>query len=231
MTISVLQERSANNAATGATSLGLAFSSSMTAGSSIHGFGTQADTASPTLTMSDTANGSYPAALDTKDDTSGGALQMMAQFKFDNSAAGANTVTVSSTQNNGFLGIWIREIGGTSGYDSSHAANLQTAPGTGADAVTSTNCTPSTQPGLISALSFDTIAGGIPVLGTGFTTGASGWSFSGNNALSESKRYTSTSALSATYTATAIGTDNFITMAAIFKETVAGDTLSGQVCL
>jgi hypothetical protein len=222
MTVSILQERETSISGS-AGSLSLAFASPITPGSSIHVFCSGFDTAT-SFTCSDSVNGSYGAALDTIDQS--GDQQRLAHFKFDSTAAGTPNVTITPNVAVSFLGIWIREIGGTSGYDSAHKANLQPgglAPGT--DVITSGTQAPNTQPGLISALAVNTSANAAPTTGTGFTAGVSGWTFGGaNTSTSESKRYTALTAIAATFTNGA--TNNFATMAAFFKEgaTVAAPT-------
>lgn len=228
MTISVLQEKEASNGSGGAATIVLAFTSNITLGSSIHVICSGSDATATSFTCSDTLNGSYGAALDTIDmaaDTG-----RYAHFNFDNSAAGANTVTITPNATSGFLAILIREIGGTSGLDAGkHAANIQLAPGTVANAVTSGLVTPSTQPGLISALATDSTNDVAPLIGSGFTTGIPAWTFGGvNSAQTESLRYTGLIAIAATFTATS-ATDNYATLAAFYKEIGSGGTNTAKV--
>lgn len=224
MAISILQERESSVSAA-VSSLALAFSSSLTSGSSLHLFGT-ADSAATSISSADSLNGTHGAALDSLVDPSG--PTRVSHFKFDGSAAGASTVTITPNTSQPFCGILIREIGGTSGYDGVHPSNFQgTAPGTATDAVTSGTGTPSVQPGLISALSgsFNATTAVEPATaGTGMSMGIRAWTFGGafpTAAMSESKRYTATTAIAATFTATQTG-DLFITLAAFFKEASGG---------
>jgi hypothetical protein len=219
MTISVLQERETSTSAS-VSSLALAFSSNLTAASSIHAVGTSNDS-NASFTCADTANGSYGAALDNIDAPGGADLQRAAHFKFDNSASGADTVTITLNTSAGFVGILIREIGGTSGFDT-HVGRLQTGPGAGTDAVSTGNATPSVQPGLISAFAQDMSAFNTPAVGTGFTAGIAAFSGFGGAAMarSESKRYTSTAAQAATFTG--VVSDDYVTLAAFFKESGGG---------
>ena len=120
-------------------------------------------------------------------------------------------------------GIWVKEIGGSSGYNgTNHAANLQTAPGTGTDAVTSGLLgTVATVPALVSSMTYSTISGGSGgafTTGTGYTSGAQGWLFGSgsNNAASESERVTAGTSLAATYTLSQA--NRTITQAAVFTE-------------
>lgn len=221
MTISVLQERE-TSIGTSVSSISIALLSTVTAGSSLHSFAAVSD--AQTCTVDDNVNGTHGAFLDSIDDTAD--LELIRQFKFDNSASGTITVKNTASATTAFAGIWVREIGGTSGYDGSHNAQLQLAPGTGTNALSSGTATPGTQPGLISAMSTDTSASSSPSIGSGFTSGLAGWGFgAANSGQSESKRYTSLASIAATFTAP--GTDNYVTLAAFFKE---ADTLMGQIC-
>lgn len=219
MTVSILQERE-TSATASASSIALAFSSNVTAGSSIHSLcASNSDNAS--YTCADTANGSYGAALDNTANSLG---LRLSHFKLDGSAAGADTVTSTLNTATANPAIWIREIGGTSGYDT-HKANAQGSPGTGTDAVTTGTAAPSVQPGLLSGFCFNNIWR-TPLVGTGFTSGAKGWLF-GNApgaeyAQAEHVRYTATTAIAATFTVTTGGgTDTYLTAAAFFKESAA----------
>lgn len=225
MTVSVLQERQNSLNSANAASIALAFSNPVTPGSSIHVICSGVDTAT-SFTCSDSVNGSYGAALDTIDQA--GDTQRLAHFKFDNTAAGTPTVTITPNTSIGFLAIWIREIGGTSGYDSAHKTALQTALGNGTDNVTTGTQAPNNQPGLLSALGVCTSNFVIPAAGTGFTSGISGWSFTiTNTAVSESKRYTSLSAIAATFSNSG-GSNNFATLAAFFKEAASATVAVGR---
>lgn len=121
-------------------------------------------------------------------------------------------------------GIWVKEIGGTSGYDSGAgvAGQVQATPTTAANAVTSGNTgTLTAAASLVSGLSFRTSgAGAGPAVGTAFTSGGLGWSnIVSNCTRSENKRVTGSTAQAATFTAG--GNDAHSTMAAIFKETTS----------
>jgi hypothetical protein len=217
MTTSILQERETSNGAGNVASIQLAFANPVTVGSSIHVICSGIDTAT-SFTCSDSVNGTYGAALDTIDQA--GDTQRLAHFKFDNTATGTPTVTITPNTSIAFLAIWIREIGGTSGYDSAHKTNLQTTLAAGTDVITTGTQAPNTQPGLLSALAVNTSNFVVPTTGTGFTAGASGWTFgTSNTACSESKRYTALTAIAATFTNSA--TNNFATLAAFFKEASA----------
>jgi hypothetical protein len=212
--ISVLQEIQALNTAS-ATTISLAFASPVTDGSSLHIFGSCANAGTPTMSCADSLNGSYGAFLDSINSTVGG--QINNHWKFDNAAGGITTVTITFSASVTFRLIWVREIGQSAGF-LTHAGQEQNLPGTGANAVSSGNATPSSQPGLISAMVQEVVGAGTGYsAGTGFTAGIAGWG-STPTALSESKRFTTTSAQAATFTDSNGATGNSITLAAFFKE-------------
>lgn len=210
--IGVLQEIQALNTAAG-TTISLAFASAITAGSSLHIFGSCANAGTPTMSCADSLNGSYGAFLDSINSTVGG--QINNHWKFDNAAGGITTVTITFSASITFRLIWAREIGQSGGY-LTHAGQEQNLPGSGANAVSSGNATPSSQPGLISAMVQEVVGAGTGYsAGTGFTAGITGW---GSTGLSESLRFTTTSAQAATFTDSNGATGNSITLAAFFKE-------------
>ncbi len=128
--------------------------------------------------------------------------------------------TINITTAGATPSVWVGEIGGSSGYQTS-IGNVQ-APGVNStDGITSGLLgTLSAQPALIYSVSF-TIGGAVPCsAGTGFTIAtASGWT---GFAASESKRVTATTSVAATWTNTGGTSKNFITIAAVFTETAAG---------
>jgi hypothetical protein len=217
MTAAVLQERETSTAAS-VSSLALAFTSNVTAANAIHAIGTAAD--SSTQTCADSLNGTYGASLNALDDATN--LQRMDHWKFNNSLGGANTVTLSLSSASTSTGIWIKEISGvtTTAFDKS-AGQLQTAPTTAADALTSgATATLSAQPALVSGLSVITgAASGIPAVGTGFTDGGAGWAGI-SAARSENERVTGTTGVAATFTAAS--NVAHLTVVAVFTEAAAG---------
>lgn len=177
-----------------------------------------------------------------------GAFGQIAQFWALFAAGGNITVTGNFGATSTGRGILLSEITGSSGPDTVAGANgfksnyQSTNPPITAGAVTSTNLTPSTQPGLIISASIDasfdsTITANT---GAGFTNIAallpSGafWQFTDgvNHGGCEYLRYTSTSAFAATFTAGATNT-NPGTVAALFVESGGGapPALLGQICL
>jgi len=218
MAISVLQERATDISTTG-TTLTLAFSSNITAGSAIHCAGSWG-LASGSPTCSDNVNGSYGSALSTFNNSS--ATQSGTHFNKNNAGAGATTVSFVPPSSD-FRGICIREIGGTSGLDAgSGKTNGQTTPGTGAGVIVGTSTTPSAQPGLLSAICMDIKAAHAVAAAAGFTAGLSGasnqWVNIGSLA-TESLRYTSTAAQQAKFTDSTGGSaDSYITASVLYIE-------------
>lgn len=131
-------------------------------------------------------------------------------WKADNVTGGSTTITETFSGSVINRLIAVKEISGTTGYDSAAAANNgqdQNAPGTGTDAVTS-NATPSltSQPALFSGWVTDKAFNrAAPVAGTGYTDdGVGGSGLSGLNTVrSESKRVTATTGQAATFTESA----------------------------
>lgn len=104
-------------------------------------------------------------------------------------------------------------------------AQYQGAPGTGTNAVTSGDVTPSSQPGALITFGydFDTYSTGL-VVSAGFTqrdTFATAALANGNSAMLADKRLTTTTPAAGTFTAT-VATDPFITFAIWCAETAAG---------
>ena len=148
------------------------------------------------------------------------------------SAGGANTVTGHFATAVGYPALFIAEIAGTTGPDLSgtyHHENSQSGGvGTGAGAVTSGNCVPSTQPGLIIGASFDSGINNVetPYTGGGYTDlfGASAfWQFTSgaNKGGAGYLVYASTSAIAALFTAGASNTAPG-TVGALFVQTAGG---------
>lgn len=178
--VSLVQSNQTTVQAT-STTIALAFTSTVTAGDYIYVALTQIDTSTATATCSDNVNGAYPAALDT---LAVGSAAAMYQFVFGPSAGGTITITCTFNSTQTFRGIFIAEIGGTSGLDTAgtyHSAHLNST-GT---ANTSGTLTPSVANGLAIGAFIDgnlanqTVA---PTSGAGFTDLSLGvnqfWTFS-----------------------------------------------------
>lgn len=117
--------------------------------------------------------------------------------------AGTYTFTVTYSASAAFRGIKAKRIAGSSGMDTgaaSHKSVISSFTGTGTDAVTLGNITPSSAGGLISSNCLCT-HGGAPTItkGTGFTDGVSQWPNIGP-CHSESLHVATTSARAVTYT-------------------------------
>lgn len=132
--------------------------------------------------------------------------------------ASANTITVNFSATVRFRSVFAKEIRGVaaSGALVGSTQQEQNAPGTGADAVTTGNATPSSQPNLFSAWAGSQFYTDNLTQGAGYTS--DGWA--DRNGLASrgiSKRTTSTSADDATWTAQ-YGVQYISNYLAVFKE-------------
>ncbi len=136
-----------------------------------------------------------------------------AMFECLSCAAGTFTVQANFGTANAFRGIAVHRFSGLTG-SGSLVGQAQTAPGTGADGLSSTNLTPASQPGMLLGVSTD-YNGSTVNTGTGFTASAVYTAVdtaNGSYTTSETKRLTSTAAVAATFTATS-SPQNFVTIA------------------
>jgi hypothetical protein len=155
-----------------------------------------------------------------------GNAERLEQWTSSVTSAGSITITETYSAASTFRGIAVKEIGGSTGYDSvaaAKAAQVQPTPATTPDAVTSGN-TPAltSQPALASGWSMCTNGGTNPATGTGFTSDTNGIQIGTafNLVRGENKRVTVTTALAATFTtgfAIAFGS-----MVVVFLESIAG---------
>ena len=189
-------------------------------------------------TVTDSASQTYTFRLSGTDNNSGVTIYLFTHV--NNSSATALTATATWGSAQTYNGIWLRDITGvsTSPYQTSVALN-QCSPsgctataGTGPGAITSGNITPTSQPALISSISWDDGGNFSSTVNTsGGITGITGWLLSGATAAtttSSSVRVTSTSTTAMTYTnATDGGTRHFITMAASYTEAGSSCTHAG----
>lgn len=162
-----------------------------------------------TITVTDGTN-TYSAVGSQVTANSG---DVQACFECANCAAGTFTVQANFGTANAFRGIAVHRFSGLTGAGSL-VGQAQTAPGTGADGLTSTNLTPASQPALLLGVSTD-YNGSTVNVGTGFTSSAVYTNVdtaNGSYTTSETKRLTSTSAVAATFTATS-SPQNFVTLA------------------
>ena len=147
-----------------------------------------------------------------------GSTKHLQHWYANNVAAGAPTLTFNLSASTTQWQVYLAEISGTSGLDTS-ITNAQTAIGSGTDVLTTGNVTPSLQPGLIHALCVNNNSGGY-ASGTGYTLGISGTDHTASGFYNtESLRYTSLSALAATWSVTQTS-NNPGMVAALFAETV-----------
>lgn len=210
MTIAVAQE--GRNSVTGSAA-SETLGSAVAAGSSIHVFCSTNGGTAPTFAVTDNHGSTYTARGPVLADVS--ASHFWQQFTADNVSAGSLTVTNTVTNGGPNSVVIVREISGTSGFDTN--AQSTTSPGaSGTDAATSGSATPSVQPGLISAICTESLGSYALSAGTGFTLGTSFFT----TQITEQLRYTSTAAAAATFSATgSTGSFTYFALAAFFKET------------
>lgn len=217
MTVSVLQVVS-NHASFsgGGTGTTLTQAITVTAGSTLIAWGQMSSAGGTNFTsLADDVNGSWGAAIENIDDS--GNTERSAVWVFPNSAAGTVTVTMT-TSSAPWRGLVLVEVGGaaTSSLDG-HVGQLQTAPGTGTDGVSSTATTSSNQPALVVGLSFNTDTGSAPTAGSGFGSDGVDTTILGRV---ESKRVTATGSQTATFTA--VNNLHHITFVVVIDETGGG---------
>jgi hypothetical protein len=187
------------------------------AGSSIHFFATM-DSSTGDFTGISSSPVMTWTLLDNTDN--GVHAQRAAHWVANNAVAGSITVTATCASGT-FRGAVAKEITGTSGYDAAataaHHGATQDGPGLGTDALSSGNTSAlSTQPALLSGFCCDISGGGSATASLGFID--DGVVASALPVRGESKRLTALTAVAATFTAT-VGTDSFISLVAVFKET------------
>lgn len=149
---------------------------------------------------------------------------IIAIWECGSTAAGTVNVTQTLGTARAFRAIGVVRVTGVSTGASVGIGQAQTAPGTGADLVTSTVLTPASQPAMLLGISCD-FSGSAVTAGTGFNNvGTFATADTANATLTriEDKRLTSTSNVAATFTGTGGGgTDNFGTFAICIPETAA----------
>lgn len=196
-------------------------------------------TSAKTVTWTDTAGNGAAAYVETGNLFNAG-QQIGFRWGYVKNIKGAtNNSTVTFSAGVTFPGVYTSELSGldpvtlfTSGEV---ASQLQNAPGTGANAITTGN-TPalSFQPAVLIGFSYNVNNAQPPAAGTGFTARTTVWNTGGASPAARpiDKRLTATTATAATFTATT-GTDLFVSVAVVFRELVIASTvpLMGQICL
>ena len=233
MSASVRQEApSAWTAASATTVVSPAFSSACQVGNLIEVYVLWNGTTPPSSVV-DSASQSYTYSGTSAYDNNSG-LTIALYVLPDSQSATALTVTATWASAVAYRGIWLKELAGVtaSPLQTSTGQNQATgSPGTGTGAITSGNVTPTSQPSLLSSLTFDDGGNAASVVAGSLTLGTTGLLLSGNTAASgtsASEILTSTSATAATYTNTTDGaTRSFLTFAAVYTQaTVTGAALA-----
>lgn len=217
MTIGVLQAQAVDNNGLSQTTIAVSLTG-VAAGSSFHVFVLTNHNYVPLSGVADNVNGALTQRGTAADDATGS--RNVSQWTIDGLTAGAHTVTVTFLAAFNQVGtLVVLEIGATSGFSVTANGNTQVAPGTGANAISSSAATNSGT-ALISSLTLAN-SGTIPAAGTGYTAGLTGTPVSLAAAFCcESARVTTNQSNLATYTTTA-GANRFLTAMAIFNEVAA----------
>lgn len=168
-----------------------------------------------TPSCADTVNGSYGTKiLDVYESTN---QQRVVAFKFLNAAAGSPVATVSIATAE-YAAAMCFVVSDSDGNAPTTIGQPQLTPGTGADGLTSTALTPTSASGLLLGLAAITgTPGTTPAAGTGFSSLGTGWTDTADVARAESKAFSSTSPIAATFTAGA--NTGHITIALAFYDT------------
>ncbi len=192
--------------------------SSVTYGAGEHVFIRTTRSTGGTETISDGTN-TYTQIGSSVTSTGG---DVVTHYECVSTVAGTYTVTQTLGTAAAFRGIQGLRYTGLTG-SSTHVGQAQTGIGTGTDAVTSTNLTPASQPGLLIGWLYDFNGSGASVAGTGFTSRATfptEAAANGSASRAEDRRLTSTAAVAGTFTLTAT-TGNLVTSAIWCAEATA----------
>lgn len=216
MPVRIIQ--TAKNDATGAAATIVTSSITVTAGSVLHVYVTCASDKTIT-SVTDPTNGNYGASLDGTIDMPN-AGQHIAQFRFENAAAGTYAITANYQAGASFRGIYVVElIEAASPAIDGHTGKEDNSPGTGANAIDSGTTSNSNNPAVVLGFCFNDAGSVAATVGTGFTNYFDTiWSTIGLSTL-EYKRITSSGSQQSTFTAdSSEGTNTYAALVAIYDE-------------
>lgn len=152
----------------------------------------------------------------------------MRAFLCESASSGTTQVSGNFDTNVDYPAIAVVEISGlaTSSIAGGNVFVAQNAPGTGANAVSSGNVTPSGQPAAVYGIAFDLGNQATPAAGTGFTGTGAIWNYEGTATAGAQvihKRVTATTATPATWTTDVNGgPDQYLNAAVVLLEPGAG---------
>jgi hypothetical protein len=223
MTIAVPQIQSFYSGGSGTT---IGVTATVAAGSYLHAFFTHEGNAGEITSVTSSPSLTWTPLDETEDLTN---TQLCKHFISSVTSAGSITVTANLSVSRAFRGGAVKEITGSSGYDSAAAAHngqFQASPGGSADAITS-NATPTltSQPALLSGFCAFSAAATLPSVGTGFTDDGD-LSWTDVPGRGESKLVTVTTGAAATYTLNT-GTHSH-TVVAVFLEAASNPVIYSQ---
>lgn len=233
MSASVLQEAATTSvtSASATTVVTPAFGLNCTVGSTIECYVTFAHTTAPTSVV-DSASQTYTLATSVYD---GNDDQTLGLYTFKNNQSTAKlTITATFATSTPFRGAWSKEIGGvTTSPLQTQSGHYSPGPGGGAGAISMGSVTPTAQPGLLSAVCYESGIGSVPATPTCNTgaQGTTGWNLGSapNLAVSSSQRLLSTSTTAATFTTTDVSGSFFLAIGAIYTEGSSGPPPSGPM--
>lgn len=156
--------------------------------------------------------------LGTQSDSVNG--QSIAIFVIKNAVGGTYTVVFTLASAATYKGLGIRRYTGLNNSGSGTLiGNLQSNVATTANAITSTNLTPPSQPGILFSYTFESSGSGSnPSAGNGTSRGAfTNWNNFISNCMTQDQRLTATSAAAATFTAST-STNSYLTQAVFYPE-------------
>jgi len=174
-------------------------------------------------------------ATSVRDDTDATNSETASTHQLSNITSGGSvTVTANGIASSGSGGIIVTEVSGqdtTNMIDNSgnaHAGQVQNAPGTGTDAVTSTNLTTATNNALIHAVTWNDSAGQTAVAsaGTGYTRRLNNVTLQFAKTSTEDKTLATAGAVAGTFTYSA--NESCITQAVGIKPGATGNAASSD---
>lgn len=239
MAASHVQSKSLSTDGTTSSSVAATFTGTVAAGNLVCGVVTWGGVSTDLSTVTDDKGNSYtiPSGTGTTgspvgtfgrlDDNPGGGSSAI--FYLANISNGPVTVTANFGSAQGFRGISIHEVSGVSGLDK-YRGQIQAAPGTGANAVTSSAVTPASDGQYIfggSVLASSIRSTPLFSAGTGYTEREEAGNAGGTivNLTSESQVQTTAASIAATFTAST-GSDDFASFIMTFTASSGATTVA-----
>jgi hypothetical protein len=217
-----VQSQTNSTGASAGASIAITFSSAVTSGNTVVG-GVSWGTANNDLTSVTDDKGNTYNIVRTVSDSGNG--QTQATFYLANITNAPTVITANFTNTPAYRAITATELSGvaTTPLDG-QTGQLQSAPGTGTDAITSLTITPTQNGDYIYGVTFDTSTHNIPSAGTNFTSLASvGDGATTQSGLSEGLVQGTAASIAATFTG---ANDNYASFVLAFKSSGTGGGVS-----